>query len=87
MEGSDRASTRWIDTVTVLTLPRFFVRMNELVLFLTQHWLQLVEDTGSANRSRWPTHPTWLALRSKFAAVAQAQPLDEDQRILMRGSR
>ena len=69
------------------TLPRFFARMNELVLFLTQHWLRLVEDNGSANRSRWPTHPTWLALREQFATVAQAQPLDEDQRRLVRGSR
>ncbi len=69
------------------TLPRFFARMNELVLFLTQHWLRLVENTGSANRSRWPTHPTWLALCEQFAIVAQAQPLDEDQRRLVRGSR
>src|SRR5215831_16018085 len=69
------------------TLPRFFARMNELVLFLTQHWLRLVEDNGSANRSRWPTHPTWTALREQFADVAQAQPLDEDQRRLVRGSR
>jgi hypothetical protein len=69
------------------TLPRFFARMNELVLFLTQHWLRLVEDTGSANRSRWPTHPTWLGLREQFTAVAQAQPLDGDQRRLVRGSR
>jgi hypothetical protein len=69
------------------TLPRFFARMNELVLFLTHHWLRLVENNGSANRSRWPTHPTWLALREQFSAVAQAQPLDEDQRRLVRGSR
>jgi hypothetical protein len=69
------------------TLPRFFTRMNELVLFLTQHWLRLVEDSGSANRSRWPTHSTWLALREQFAAVAQAQPLDDDQRRLVRGAR
>ena len=69
------------------TLPRFFARMNELVLFLTQHWLRLVEDNGSANRSRWPTHPTWLTLREQFGAIAQAQPLDEDQRRLVRGSR
>ena len=69
------------------TLPRFFARMNELVLFLTQHWLRLVEDNGAANRSRWATHPTWLALREQFAAVAQAQPLDEDQRRFVRGSR
>jgi hypothetical protein len=69
------------------TLPRFFARMNELALFLTQHWLRLVEDNGSANRSRWPTHRTWLALREHFATVAQAQPLDDDQRRLVRGSR
>ena len=69
------------------TLPRFFARMNDLVLFLTQHWLRLVEDSGSAHRSRWPTHPTWLALRAQFATVAQAQLLDEDQRRLVRGSR
>ena len=69
------------------TLPRFFARMNDLFLFLTQHWLRLVEDTGSANRSRWPTHPTWLALREQFAATVQAQPLDGDQRRLVRGAR
>jgi hypothetical protein len=69
------------------TLPRFFARMNELVLFLTQHWLRLVEDNDSANRSRWPTHPTWRALREQFATVAQAQPPDDDQRHLVRGSR
>jgi hypothetical protein len=71
----------------IATLPRFFARMNELVLFLTQHWLRLVEDSGSANRSRWPIHPTWIALRERFAIVAQAQPLNEDQRRLVRGSR
>jgi len=69
------------------TLPRFFARMNELVLYLTQHWLRLVEVNGSANRSRWPTHSTWLALREQFAAVAQAQPLDDVQRRLVHGSR
>ncbi len=69
------------------TLPRFFARMNELVLFLTQLWLRLVEDNGSANRSRWPTHSTWIALREQFAAVAQAQSFDVDQRRFVRGSR
>jgi hypothetical protein len=69
------------------TLPRFFARMNELVLFLTQHWLRLVEDIGSANRSRWPTHSTWIALREQFATVSQSHPLDEDRRRLVRGSR
>jgi hypothetical protein len=69
------------------TLPRFFARMDELFQFLTQHWLRLVEDNDSANRSRWPTHSTWLPLREQFAAVAEAEPLDEDQRRLVRGSR
>jgi len=57
------------------------------MLFLTQHWLRLVEDNDSANRSPWPTHPTWSALREQFASVSQAQQLDEDQRGLVRGSR
>jgi hypothetical protein len=61
--------------------------MNELVLYLTQHWLRLVDNNGSANRSRWPTHPTWITLREQFDAAARAQPLDEDQRRLVRGSR
>jgi hypothetical protein len=69
------------------TLPRFFARMNELFLFLTHHWLRLVENNGSANRSRWPTHPTWSQLREQFAAAAQGEPLDDDQRRLVRGSR
>jgi len=69
------------------TLRRFFALMNELVDFLSQHWLRLVEDNGSANRSRWSTHPTWLALRAQFAVITQAQPLDDDQRRLVRGSR
>jgi hypothetical protein len=69
------------------TLPLFFARMNGLVGFLSQHWLRLVEDNGSANRSRLPTHPTWLALRAQFAVIRQAQPLDDDQRRLVRGSR
>jgi hypothetical protein len=61
--------------------------MNELVRFLTQRWLRLIEDNGSANRSRWPTHPTWIALREQFAVAAQASPLDDVQRRLVRGSR
>src|SRR5262249_24357941 len=44
------------------TLPRLFARMHELWQHLMQHWLRLVVDNGSANRSRWPLHPTWAAL-------------------------
>ncbi len=67
------------------TLPRFFARMHELFAYLTAHWLRLVEDNGSANRSRWPLHPTWQALREQFAQVArgaqnwQREPLSHEQ--------
>jgi hypothetical protein len=71
------------------TLPRFFARMGELFAHLTQHWLRLVVDNGSANRSRWPLDPTWEALRDAFAERVRDQcvPLDEDGRQLVRGSR
>src|SRR5215831_18333535 len=61
--------------------------MNELVVFLIQHWPRLVEDNGSAHRSRWPTHPTWSALGKQLAVVAQTHLLDDVQRRLVRGSR
>jgi hypothetical protein len=69
------------------TLPRFFARMDDLFQYLTQHWLRQVENNGSANRSRWPLHPTWLQLRDQFATVATVHPLHEDQRHLVRGAR
>jgi hypothetical protein len=69
------------------TLPRFFARMHELFLYLTAHWLRLVEDNGAANRSRWPMHPTWAQLRQHFARVAAITPLDEDKARLVRGAR
>jgi hypothetical protein len=72
------------------TLPRFFARMRELFLHLLQHWLRLVVDTGAANRSRWPMDLTRTALREQFPVVQlaqQQQPLDEDGRQFVRGSR
>src|SRR5262249_23104011 len=69
------------------TLPRFFARMDELFQHLTQHWLRLVVDDGSANRSRWPMHRTWTELRHAFGLLAGAAPLDDDTRQLVRGAR
>jgi hypothetical protein len=71
------------------TLPRFFARMDELFQHLTRHWLRLVVDNGSANRSRWPMDSTWHELRTAFAQVAQdhVRPLDGDGRTLVRGAR
>jgi hypothetical protein len=75
------------------TLPRFFARLEEVFLYLTQHWLRLVvldEGLAVTNRSRLPLHPTWAALRQAFAGVAQAsvgQPLEADARQVVRGAR
>jgi hypothetical protein len=59
------------------TLPRFFHYQDALWRHLTTHWLRLVEDDGTANRSRWPTHPTWAHLRDNFASLVDVTPLDE----------
>ncbi len=69
------------------TLPRFFARMGELFLHLTQHWLRLVEGSEDANRSRWPMHPTWQQLREAFGTLASVPPLDDEKRQLVRGAR
>ncbi|HEV8189873.1 MAG TPA: hypothetical protein VGP82_00060 [Ktedonobacterales bacterium] len=69
------------------TLPRLFTHMEVLWKYLTNHTLRLVEPSEAANRSRWPVHPTWAHLRDTFAEEASCQPLDEDQRELVRGMR
>jgi hypothetical protein len=72
------------------TLPRFFARMGELFAHLTHHWLRLVIDNGSTNRSHWPLDPTWQQLRESFNQLAAQQAtelVEGDGRKLVRGSR
>jgi hypothetical protein len=75
------------------TLHRFFARLEEVFLHLTQHWLRLVvveDETAVTNRSRLPLHPTWAALRQAFGAVPRTSlgwPLESDARQLVRGAR
>src|SRR6185369_10504005 len=69
------------------TLPRLFTHMDALWKYLTTYTLRLVEPSEAANRSRWPVHPTWAHLRNTFAEEANGEPLDEDQRELVRGMR
>lgn len=63
--------------------------MSEVFDYLTLHWLRFVEDDGTANRSRWPLYPIWATLGAEFSRLAQehASPLDDDARVLVRGSR
>jgi hypothetical protein len=69
------------------TLPRFFRHQGVLWRHLTTHWLRLVEDDGSANRSRWPMHPTWATLAADYERFAESGPLDEKSYELVRGAR
>jgi hypothetical protein len=57
--------------------------------YLMTHWLRFVEDNGTANRSRWPLHPTWATLCDAFPRLAQeqSQPLEDDKRTVVRGTR
>jgi hypothetical protein len=69
------------------TLPRLFTHMDALWKYLTTHTLRLVEPSPAANRSRWPVNSTWAQLRARFTEVAACEPLNEDQRELVRGMR
>jgi hypothetical protein len=69
------------------TLPRFFAHEAALWHYLTTHTLRLVEPNGRDNRSRWPVDPTWAQLREEYAGVAQAAPLSEESRELVRSRR
>src|SRR5258708_6781290 len=66
------------------TLPRFFRYQGALWRYLTTHWLRLVADDGTANRSRWPMHPTWALLRDAYERVARATPLTDEARAVVR---
>jgi hypothetical protein len=69
------------------SLPRFFTHQTALWQHLTQHWLRLVVPDEQANRSRWPTDPAWTLLQEQYGPLANAEPLDEQSRVIVRGAR
>jgi hypothetical protein len=69
------------------TLPRFFRYQDLLWRYLTTHWLRLVEDDGTANRSRWPVHPTWAVVREGFGGLIDVTPLSDEAYSVVRGAR
>lgn len=68
-------------------LPRLFAHLDALWQHLTYHTLRLVEPSSQANRSRWPMHPDWAGLRDAFSALADCEPLTDEQRDVVRGMR
>jgi len=69
------------------TLPRFLRYQDALWRYLTTHWLRLVEDDGTSNRSHWPMQATWALLRGDFRRVAEVEPLSPDAEQVVRGAR
>jgi hypothetical protein len=69
------------------TLPRFFRYQDALWRYLTTHWLRLVEDDGTANRSRWPMQVIWALLHDDFRRVAQVEPLPPEAEQVVRSAR
>jgi hypothetical protein len=69
--------------------------LGPVFAYLSHHWLRVVLPTDDDNRARWPTHPTWLALREAFIAYAEAhkhvqrggQSLPEERLRLVRAER
>jgi hypothetical protein len=69
--------------------------LGPIFAYLSRHWLRVVVPTADENRARWPTHPTWIALREAFVAYAEAhknarrggQTLPEDRLRLVRAER
>jgi hypothetical protein len=69
------------------TLPRYFTHQEALWRHLSSHWLRLVLPDGQANRSRWPTDPTWALLQEDYGRIVGVPPLSEAAKAVVRGAR
>jgi hypothetical protein len=69
------------------TFPKLFAHRDALFQHLTAHWLRLTTPARGIVRSRWPTDPTWEALRRDFSRLAVVPPLDAAGRELVRAHR
>jgi hypothetical protein len=75
------------DLPHLATFPKLFAHREALFLHLTAHWLRLTRRGSGTVPSRWPTDPTWDALRRAFGRLAGMPPLDEQARELVRAHR
>ncbi len=66
------------------TFPKLFAHADAFFQHLTAHWLRLTTPGRGKIRSRWPTDPTWEALRRNFGVLVGAPPLDAEARELVR---
>jgi hypothetical protein len=75
------------DLPHLATFPKLLAHRDALFQHLTAHWLRLTRPGKGKVRSRWPTDPTWKALRRAFGRLAGAPPLDDAGRELVRAHR
>jgi hypothetical protein len=69
------------------TFPKLFAHADALFQHLTAHWLRLTTPGKGKVASRWPTDPTWEALRQAFGRLTELPPLDDVALELVRAHR
>jgi len=58
----------------IVTLPRLLESLQNLWRYATDDWLRLCLPSADSNRSRWPLHPLWDAVR-RIPWGGEASPL------------
>jgi hypothetical protein len=69
------------------TFPKLLEHQDVLFQHLTEHWLRLTTPGRGKVCSRWPTDPTWEALRRDFGRLAEVPQLDAAGLELVRAHR
>ncbi|MGO8947855.1 MAG: hypothetical protein ACLQUY_09360 [Ktedonobacterales bacterium] len=87
LEAQIEAELSAEDVPHLATFPKLFEHREALFQHLTTYWLRLTIPGGGSIPSRWPTDPTWEALRRDFGRLAGAPPLNEQARELVRAFR
>lgn len=97
-QESDDAETRSLDVqleaeltaediLHIGTFPKLFAHHATLFDYLMTHWLRLTTPIKGQAPARWPVDPTWETLRANFGRLAEAAPLDDAGRALVRAKR
>jgi hypothetical protein len=75
------------DLLHIGTFPKLFTHSASLFDYLMTRWLRLTTPSKGQAPARWPMDPTWETLRLNFARLAEAAPLDDAARALVRAKR
>jgi hypothetical protein len=87
LEAQVEAELSAEDVPYLATFPKLFEHREAVFQHLTSHWLRLTTPGSGTVPSRWPSDPTWEALRRNFGRLASAPPLAEQAHELVRSHR